>query len=474
MTVTQLSEGLSNKVFSSEEVTKAYLDHIRKKDKKIQAFLTLDEDGAIKKAREVDRRRIDGENLSKLAGIPMGVKDNICTKGMLTTCGSQYLKNFRPSYNATVIEKLNQEDVILLGKLNMDELGVGATSENSAFQTTRNPVHTDYVAGGSSGGSAAAVASQQVPFALGSDTGGSIRQPASFCGVVGLKPTYGMVSRYGLVAYGSTLDQIGPITKSVDDAEFLLDYMVGKDDKDSTSGFEANTYLKKETSFKQIKDIKIGICRELLTNQVEDEVRKSVLEAAEVYESLGAQVVEVSLSSLEYALSTYEVISSAEGSSNFARLDGVRYGFRAEDYRSIDELYDKSRSQGLGKSVKKKILMGTHLLSSGNYEKYYKKALQARKMIIQEFIDLFQQFHAILGPVSPTTAFKLGDKDSNPQKIYQGDFYTVPANLAGLPAISVPYGKGINGLPIGIQLIGSHFGEQELLQIAKVLEREAK
>lgn len=473
MTVIQLSKGLKDTLFSSEEVTRAYIDNIHERENKIQAFITINEDEAIERAKEIDQRRIKGEPLSSLAGIPMGLKDNICTKDILTTCGSKFLSNYIPTYNATVADKLHKKDAILLGKLNMDEFSIGSTTENSMYKTTVNPVNLGYVSGGSSGGSAAAVASLEVAFSIGTDTGGSIRQPASFCGVVGLKPTYGAVSRYGLVAYASSLDQIGPITKDVQDAAFIMNYIAGHDDKDATSHLrDYPDYLRNLNRDK--KGIKIGICKELLSGDIDSEVTSSLMEALRVFEKLGVELIEVSLPSLKYTIAAYEVISSAEVSSNLARFDGVRYGQRATNYNTIEELYSKSRGEGFGQSVKTKILLGTYLLSAGNYETYYERALEAKKRMVQEFTQVFTQCNAILGTVAPTTAYKLGEKKRKPEKVQMADYYTAPANLAGLPALSLPFGQNSGGLPIGIQLIGPRFGEADLLQLAYAFEQEVK
>lgn len=470
-TVAELSASLRSREVSSAEVTAEYLRQIHAVEDTVGAFLTVCEEAALKTAAEVDRRRVAGEELPLLAGIPMAVKDNLCTKGIRTTCASAMLRNFVPPYDATVCEKLYEQNTILLGKLNMDEFAMGSTNENSAYQVTRNPRNPDYVPGGSSGGSAAAVAAKETPFALGSDTGGSIRQPASFCGVVGMKPTYGRVSRYGLVAFASSLDQIGPLTGNVRDNAMILNAIAGHDAHDATSvDFPVQDFM--SDLERGVKGLRIGLPKEFFGKGISEEVKQAVLKAAKTFEALGASIIEFSLSAVEYALPAYYVLSSAEASSNLSRFDGVRYGYRAPSYDDITELYQNTRSEGFGSEVKRRIMLGCFALSSGYYDAYYKKALQVRTLIRREFDAALEKCHVILSPVSPTTAYRLGEKTSDPLQMYLGDIYTVPANIAGLPALSLPCGVGKEHLPIGMQLLGAAFDEKTLYRAGYAFEQE--
>jgi len=467
LTVKQLSQGLEKGEFSSLDITKAYLDSISKEDKTIDAYISVTAEKAVSGAKAYDSGEV---RTSKLSGIPCAIKDNICTNGIKTTCASKILADFIPCYDASVTEKLKSAGTVLLGKTNMDEFAMGGTTENSAFKITRNPVDTSLVPGGSSGGSAASVAANEAPFSLGSDTGGSIRQPAAFCGVVGMKPTYGVVSRYGLVAFASSLDQIGPLTKDVYDNAMVLSHIAGHDAKDATSISEK--YDADYTSGIEggVKELVIGLPSEFLAEGIDPEIKAAVLEAAKVYEALGAKITELSMPALKDALPAYYVISSAEASSNLARFDGVRYGARSENYSDMDELYTNTRNEGFGAEVKRRIMLGTFALSSGYYDAYYKKALQARSLIIDEYAKAFTKCDVILSPVAPTAAYKIGSKTQDPVEMYLGDVYTVPVNIAGLPALSLPCGKTSSGLPIGMQLIGKALSEKLLYKTAFAFE----
>ena len=467
LTVHELMDKLDRKEITSEEIIKSYSKRIEEKEKDIQAFVTTTTDTAIEKARNVSR-----EN-SRLAGIPIGIKDNICTKGVKTTCSSKMLENFIAPYNATVIEKIENEGLISLGKLNMDEFAMGASTEYSAFKTTKNPWNLQTVPGGSSGGSAAAVAANLVPWALGSDTGGSIRQPAALCGVVGLKPTYGMVSRYGLVAFASSLDQIGPITKDVEDAAILLNAISGHDEKDSTS---VNLPKKDYTQnlVKDVSKLKIGVPKEFFGEGINEEVKTSVEKAIEQYRKLGATVEECSLNIANEALAVYYIIACAEASSNLGRFDGIRYGYRTKNFNNLKDIYKNSRSEGFGAEVKRRIILGTYVLSSGYYDAYYKKAQKVRTVIKQEFEKLFEKYDVLITPTSPTVAYEIGTKSNNPLEMYLADLCTVAVNIAGLPGISIPCGVDSQGMPIGLQLIGKPFGEETIIQAAYTYEQEIK
>ena len=473
LTVHELKEKLAKKEIEAAEITKAYIDRINEKEKDVKAFVTTTCDEALEKAKKIDAKRKSGDNVSNLAGIPIGIKDNLCTKGVKTTCSSRMLENFIAPYNATVVEKLNNENIISLGKLNMDEFAMGASTEYSYFKKTCNPWNLSRVPGGSSGGSAAAVAANLVPWALGSDTGGSIRQPASFCGVVGLKPTYGLVSRYGLVAFASSLDQIGPITKDVEDAAILLNVIAGHDERDTTSyDIPKKDYAK--TLKNDIKGMKIGIPKEYFGEGINEEVKEKLEEAINIYKKLGAEVEEFSLDIAQYALATYYIIACAEASSNLGRFDGIRYGYRTSNFTNLKELYKNSRSEGFGPEVKRRIILGTYVLSSGYYDAYYKKAQQVRTLVKKEFDKAFEKYDILLTPTSPTVAFEIGTRSNNPLEMYLADICTVSVNIAGLPGISIPCGVNSENMPIGMQLIGNKFEEEKILNVAYAFEQEFK
>lgn len=472
LTVHELQEKLANKELTITEITKAYVDRINEKEKDVGAFVTTLTDEAIKQAEKLQAKIESGEVTGDFAGIPIGIKDNICTKGVKTTCSSHMLENFVAPYSATVVEKLNNENLINLGKLNMDEFAMGGSTEYSYFKKTKNPWNLNKVPGGSSGGSAAAVAANLVPWALGSDTGGSIRQPASFCGVVGLKPTYGLVSRYGLVAFASSLDQIGPITKDVKDSAMLLNIIAGHDEKDTTSNNkEKIDYLKALKN--DVKGLKIGFPKEFFGEGINEEVKTILLKSIEKYKELGAEVEEISLDIAKYSLAAYYIIACAEASSNLGRFDGIRYGYRAEDFKDLKDLYKKSRSEGFGPEVKRRIILGTYVLSSGYYDAYYKKAQQVRTLVVNEFNKAFEKYDVILTPTSPTVAFDIGGK-TTPLEMYLADIDTVSVNVAGLPAISIPCGVDNSGMPIGMQLIGNKFQEETILNAAYTFEQAIK
>lgn len=470
MTVKELSASLAEGKISSVEITQSYLKSIKENDEKIGGYISITEDEALATAKKADEILKSGKG-NALTGIPAAIKDNICTKGIRTTCASKMLENFVPPYDATVSQKLKAETVPFLGKVNMDEFAMGSSTENSAFKLTRNPRNTQCVPGGSSGGSAAVVAANEAPFSLGSDTGGSIRQPAAFCGVVGMKPTYGRVSRYGLVAFASSLDQIGPLSKTVEDNAMVLNAIAGHDSKDATS---VNVAVPDYTSEigKGVKGMKVALLKEAMGEGIGDEVKTAILNAARVYEKMGAEIVELSMPSLEHALPAYYVISSAEASSNLARFDGVRYGYRSENYNDITELYNNSRSEGFGKEVKRRIMLGTFALSSGYYDAYYKKALQVRTLIMKDYEKIFKECSFILSPVAPTVAYKIGEKTSNPLEMYLGDICSVPVNIGGIPALSLPCGNDKNNMPIGMQLLGPAFSEAMLYGAGAAYERE--
>jgi len=470
LTVHELVEKLKNKELTATDITKAYAERINEKEPQVEAFVTTLTDEAIAQAEDIDKKIEAGEIEGNLAGIPIGIKDNICTKGIKTTCSSRMLENFVSPYSATVIEKLNNENMINLGKLNMDEFAMGGSTETSYFKKTKNPWNLTKVPGGSSGGSAAAVASNMVPWALGSDTGGSIRQPASFCGVVGLKPTYGLVSRYGLVAFASSLDQIGPITKDVKDSAILLNLIAGHDERDTTSvDMEKKDYVKALKN--DVKGLKIGVPKEFFGEGINAEVKASLEKAIEKYKELGAEVEEFSLDIAQYALATYYIIACAEASSNLGRFDGIRYTYRTPEFKDLKEIYKKSRSEGFGAEVKRRIILGTYVLSSGYYDAYYKKAQQVRTLVKNEFDKAFENYDVILIPTSPSVAFGIGEKSNNPLEMYLADICTVSVNIAGLPGISIPCGVDSNGMPIGMQLIGNKFCEETILNAAYTYEQ---
>lgn len=470
LSLRELSAALQGRAVSSVEATGAYLAAIRQKEPSVGAYLSVLEGAAMQKAASIDDRRIKGEALPPLAGVPIGLKDNICTKGFKTTCASKMLENFVPPYDAHVAQLLDEAGTVLLGKLNMDEFAMGSSTENSYFRVTHNPRDLSRVPGGSSGGSAAAVAAGEAAFTLGSDTGGSIRQPAAFCGVVGMKPTYGTVSRYGLVAFASSLDQIGPLTRDVRDNALVMDCIAGHDKRDTTSLPMEKLNYSSEIG-KDIRGMKIALPKEFFGEGLADDVKEGILTAAKQFRALGAEVLEVSMPTLAHALPAYYIISSAEASSNLARFDGIRYGYRAAEYDDITQLYKKSRSEGFGAEVKRRIMLGTFALSSGYYDAYYKKALQVRTLIRQDYDRIFADCDCILSPVAPTTAYKLDEKTADPLSMYLGDIYTVPVNIAGLPALSMPCGVSPEGLPIGMQLIGKAFSEPVLYRIGRAYER---
>ena len=471
LTVHEIQEKLKNKELTVTDITKAYVDRINEKEKDVEAFVTTLTDEALEQAKDIQAKINAGEISGDFAGIPIGIKDNMCTKGVRTTCSSKMLENFIAPYDATVVEKLNKENMIDLGKLNMDEFAMGGSTEYSYFKKTRNPWDLNKVPGGSSGGSAAAVAANLVPWALGSDTGGSIRQPASFCGVVGLKPTYGLVSRYGLVAFASSLDQIGPITKDVRDSAMLLNIIAGHDEKDSTSAeVEKKDYTKCLNN--DVKGLKIGIPREFFAEGINEEVKDRLEKIIEEYKNMGAEIEEFSLDIAQYSLATYYIIACAEASSNLGRFDGIRYGYRAKEFKDLRDLYKKSRSQGFGPEVKRRIILGTYVLSSGYYDAYYKKAQQVRTLVVNEFNKAFEKYDVVLAPTSPTVAFDIGSKSNNPLEMYLADICTVPVNIAGLPGISIPCGVDSQGMPIGMQLIGNKFQEETILNVAYAIEKE--
>ena len=472
LTVHELVEKLNKNELSSEEIVRAYKVRIEDKEKDVKAFITTTLDEAEKEAVKADEERKNGAK-SGFAGVPIGIKDNLCTNGVKTTCASKMLENFVAPYDATVVEKLKEQDIISLGKLNMDEFAMGSSTENSAMQITHNPWNLNKVPGGSSGGSAAAVAADMVPWALGSDTGGSIREPSSFCGVVGLKPTYGLVSRYGLVAFASSLDQVGPITKDVTDCAMLLNLIAGHDEKDSTSyNIEKKDYTKSLKN--DVKGLKIGVPKEFFGEGINAEVKAKLEEAIEKYKEMGAIVEECSLDVAEYALATYYIIACAEASSNLGRFDGIRYGYRAKDYKNLKELFVNSRSEAFGPEVKRRIILGTYVLSSGYYDAYYKKAQKVRTFVKKEFDKNFEKYDVLLTPVAPTTAFGIGEKSNNPLEMYLADICTVSINIAGVPAISIPCGVDSEGMPIGMQLIGKRFDEETILNAAYTFEQKEK
>lgn len=468
-----LSQKLHNRELGAVELTEALLDRIQKYDADQGCYITVTKEKALHKAREIQARMDSGEKLPPLAGIPIGLKDNICTEGILTTCASKMLDNFIPPYNATVVEKLYEDGMVLLGKLNMDEFAMGSSTETSYFKKTKNPWNADFVPGGSSGGSAAAVSSGEAVMALGSDTGGSVRQPASFCGVVGMKPTYGLVSRRGLIAFASSLDQIGTLTKDVRDCALLLSLIAGHDPLDSTSRninhIDYTSYLHND-----IIGLKVGIPKEFMEMGTDNDVKKCIVQAIETLGKLGAHCSEMSLPLTEYFMPAYYIISAAEASSNLARYDGVRYGHRTGNFSCIEEMYKNTRSEGFGEEVKRRIMIGTFALSSGYYDAYYKKALQVRTLITNQYEEAFVKYDVIMGPVTPAKAFRFGEKINDPIQISMGDIYTASTNIAGLPGLSVPCGFDSNGMPVGMHLIGKHFDEATLLRTGYTFEQNTE
>lgn len=470
LTALELGKKIQAKEVSAVEAAKEALGQIKKLDGSLNCFVTVEEDSVLKKAEEVQKKIDAGELAGPLAGVPAAIKDNMCTEGVRTTCSSRMLENFVPTYTAEAVKNLEQAGVVVIGKTNMDEFAMGSTTETSYFGPTRNPWAHEHVPGGSSGGSCAAVAAEECSFALGSDTGGSIRQPSSFCGVTGLKPTYGTVSRYGLIAYGSSLDQIGPVGKDAADCAAVLEAIASHDPKDSTS-MKRDSYDFLSALDEGVRGLRIGIPRDYFGDGLDEEVKSHILEAAKVLESKGAVLEEFDLSLVEYAIPAYYVIASAEASSNLARFDGVKYGYRTPEYEGLHNMYKKSRSEGFGAEVKRRIMLGSFVLSSGYYDAYYLKALKTKALIRQAFDRAFEKYDVILGPAAPGTAPKLGESLSDPLKMYLGDIYTVSVNLAGLPGITVPCGTDGKGLPIGMQLIGDCFQERKILRAAHAYEQ---
>ncbi len=469
-TASELLSLLARGELTSEALTGAFLQAIRQRDPQVKAFLAVHEPAALEQARAVDARRRRGEPLGMLAGVPVAVKDVLCTAGQPTTCGSKMLHNFVPPYDAHVITRLQQADAVLIGKTNMDEFAMGSSTENSAYQTTRNPWDRERIPGGSSGGSAAAVAACEVPLALGSDTGGSIRQPASFCGIVGMKPTYGRVSRYGLVAFASSLDQIGPFAHDIRDAALLLEVIAGHDHRDSTS-VDKPVPSYSQTVEQPVQPLTIGVAREYFGAGLDPEVEQSIRAALKVYEKLGANIREVSLPHTPYAIAVYYLVATAEASSNLARYDGVHYGHRASTFDNLIDMYARSRGEGFGTEVKRRIMLGTYALSSGYKDAYYLKALKVRRLIKEDFDQAFASCDVVMGPTAPTPAFRIGEKIDNPLAMYLGDIYTISCNLTGMAGISIPCGFTQAELPIGLQILGPPFEEEKLLRIARMHER---
>lgn len=470
LTAVELGRKIKEKEVTVEEAVTAALDAIEKREAQVHSFVTVDREGALKRAKEVQAKIDAGELTGPLAGVPVAIKDNMCTKGLLTTCSSKILYNFVPTYTAEAILNLEKAGAVILGKTNMDEFAMGSTTETSAYGVTKNPWNTGHVPGGSSGGSCAAVAAEECSYALGSDTGGSIRQPSSFCGVTGIKPTYGTVSRYGLIAYGSSLDQIGPIAKDVTDCATILEVIASHDVKDSTS-VQREDYDFTSALVDDVRGMKIGIPRDYFGDGLDPEVKVAVLGAAKKLEEKGAIVEEFDLSLVEYAIPAYYVIACAEASSNLARFDGVKYGYRTEQYDGLHNMYKKTRSEGFGAEAKRRIMLGSFVLSSGYYDAYYLKALRTKALIKQAFDKAFEKYDVILGPAAPTTAPKLGASLSDPLKMYLGDIYTISVNLAGLPGITLPCGTDQSGLPIGLQLIGDCFEEKKIIRAAYTYEQ---
>lgn len=469
MTALELGRKIKAKEITVKEAVEACLKQIDKVEDKVNSFVTIDREKAFNRAEEVQRGIEDGTYTGPLAGVPVAIKDNMCTKGMLTTCSSRILENFNPTYTAEAVLNLEKAGAVIIGKTNMDEFAMGSTTETSYYGETKNPWNLEHVPGGSSGGSCAAVAAMEVPYALGSDTGGSIRQPSSYCGVVGIKPTYGTVSRYGLIAYGSSLDQIGPIARDVSDCAAILETIASHDVKDSTSMERTDTDFT-SALVNDVKGMRIGIPQDYFGEGLDPEVAEPILEAAKVLEKAGASVERFDLGLVKYAIPAYYVIASAEASSNLARFDGVKYGYRTADYEELHGMYKKTRSEGFGPEVKRRIMLGSFVLSSGYYDAYYLKALKTKALIKKAFDQAFTRYDMILAPAAPTTAPKLGSSLSDPLKMYLGDIYTISVNLAGLPGISIPVGRDSKGLPVGMQLIGDCFQEKKLFRAAYTYE----
>ena len=470
-TASQLLESMCRGTTTAAEVVQAHLDAISSRDESVGAFLSVNGEAALAKAAEVDQKRAAGEPLGPLAGLPVAVKDNICTQGSSTTCASRMLENYVPPYNAHIVERLNAADAVIIGKVNLDEFAMGSSTENSALKVTRNPWDLERTPGGSSGGSAVAVSASLVPFSVGSDTGGSIRQPASFCGVVGMKPTYGRVSRYGLVAFASSLDQIGPFANDVTGASLLLETLAGHDSRDSTS-IDRPVPVYSQSVDQPLEGLRVGVVQEYLGEGTDDDVRSAVETAIAVYRSLGAEVVDISLPHTKYAIATYYLIACSEASSNLARYDGIHYGHRTEQFENMVDLYAASRAEGFGDEVKRRIMLGVYALSEGYSDQYYVKALKVRRLIRNDFDAAFQNVDVIVGPTVPTPAFKIGELIDDPLQMYLSDICTISANLAGIPGISVPCGISASGLPIGLQLLAGPFEEEKLLRAARMFERE--
>ncbi|MBQ2275168.1 MAG: Asp-tRNA(Asn)/Glu-tRNA(Gln) amidotransferase subunit GatA [Lachnospiraceae bacterium] len=470
LTAVELGKKIKAKEVTVLEATKAALAAIEERESKYNCYVTVDKEGALKRAEEVQKLIDQGELTGPLAGVPVAIKDNMCTKDMLTTCSSKILSNFKPTYSAEAVVNLEKAGAVIIGKTNMDEFAMGSTTETSYYGETKNPWNEERVPGGSSGGSCAAVAAEECSYALGSDTGGSIRQPSSFCGVTGIKPTYGTVSRYGLIAYGSSLDQIGPVAKDVTDCATILEAISSYDKKDSTS-VKREDYDFTSALVDDVKGMRIGIPTDYFIDGLDSEVKEAVLQAANTLKEKGAIVEEFELGLVEYAIPAYYVIASAEASSNLSRFDGVKYGYRTESFDGLHNMYKKTRSEGFGAEVKRRIMLGSFVLSSGYYDAYYLKALRTKALIKKEFDKAFEKYDVILGPVAPTTAPKLGDSLSDPIKMYLGDIYTIAVNLAGLPGMSVPCGTDSKGLPIGLQLIGDCFQEKKIIQAAYSFEQ---
>lgn len=471
MNIEEMVKKIKAQELTSEEVVKSYIEEIEKTELIVNAFLTLTCNEALAKAKEIDEKIKNGEALGKLAGIPIAIKDNICTEGLKTTCASKMLEDFVPPYDATVVKKLLAEDAIIIGKTNMDEFAMGSSTENSAFKKTLNPRDTTRVPGGSSGGSAAAVGGKMCPVSLGSDTGGSIRQPAAFCGVVGLKPTYGLVSRFGLIAFGSSLDQIGPFSNSVEDSAYMLNIIAGTDELDSTSIRDLKEIDYTASLKEGVKKMKIGVPEEFFGEGLDEEIKNSVKNSLEVLKELGAEVETFSLPIIKDGLAAYYIMSSAEASTNLARYDGIRYGYKTPNYTNLEELMENSRTEGFGMEVKRRIMIGTYALSSGYYDAYYNKADKFRAKLRHDLKETFKKYDLIVGPVSPVLPFKIGEKNSDPLAMYLADIYTINVNLAGNPAISIPCGVSKEGLPIGIQLMGDTLCEEKIFKAAYSLEQ---
>jgi len=470
LTIHQLHDLLVKRETTSKEITEAFYRRIRGIDDKIKAYLILTEEAALRQAERVDRKISSGEEIGDLAGIPLGLKDILCTKGVRTTCGSRILEGYVPFYDATVVQKLKEKEAVFLGKLNMDEFAMGSSTENSAYQITHNPWDLSRIPGGSSGGSAASVAAHECAAALGTDTGGSIRQPASCCGVVGLKPTYGRVSRYGLVAFASSLDQVGPFAKDVEDCAIMMNAISGYDPRDSTSVYlEVPDYRQSLRS--DVKGLRIGIPNEYFIEGMDADVEKAIVGAIDQFKRLGAEVQRISLPHTEYAVAVYYIICTAEASSNLARYDGVKYGHRSREFKDLMELYTQTRAEGFGPEVKRRIILGTYVLSAGYYDAYYRKASQVRTLMKTDFDEAFQKVDVILTPTAPTPAFRIGEKVEDPLQMYLSDVFTIPVNLAGIPAITIPCGFSGEGLPIGLQVMGKHFDEGKLLRVAYTFEQ---